>query len=216
MTAVRRSSDGLGLVSLQLRRPHQPRQIVARGADHHLLDDLPRRADGRACAVLLGKPRKLHIGFGIDDRLQDIRSRLLSIAVLADLPILLFEAAASLLFLWVYFATAIKRLHDRDKSAWWAIPLVAMPELLQSVSPTGCPTIPISTLIVSLAGLRVLHLGLCRTVLPEGLAQDQPVRRQPAARRSDTRPRWDQQSEIEMVPHKAGPPPVWHVKRGYE
>ena len=29
----------------------------------------------------------------------------------------------------------------------------------------------------------------------------------------DTRPRWDQQSEIEMVPHKAGPPPVWHVKR---
>ena len=30
----------------------------------------------------------------------------------------------------------------------------------------------------------------------------------------DTRPRWEQQSEIEMVPHEAGPPPVWHVKRG--
>ena len=29
----------------------------------------------------------------------------------------------------------------------------------------------------------------------------------------DTRPRWEQQSEIEMVPHKAGPPPVWYVKR---
>ena len=29
----------------------------------------------------------------------------------------------------------------------------------------------------------------------------------------DTRPPWDQQSEIEMVPHKAGPPPVWRVKR---
>jgi hypothetical protein len=27
----------------------------------------------------------------------------------------------------------------------------------------------------------------------------------------DTRPPWDQQSEIEMVP-KAGPPPVWRVK----
>ena len=25
---------------------------------------------------------------------------------------------------------------------------------------------------------------------------------------SDTRSRWDQQSEIEMVPHKAGPPPA--------
>ena len=29
----------------------------------------------------------------------------------------------------------------------------------------------------------------------------------------DTRPHWDQQSEIEMVPHKAGPPPAWRVKR---
>ena len=29
----------------------------------------------------------------------------------------------------------------------------------------------------------------------------------------ETRSRWDQQSEIEMVPHKAGPPPQWHVKR---
>ena len=28
--------------------------------------------------------------------------------------------------------------------------------------------------------------------------------------------RWEQQSEIEMVPHKAGPPPVWRVKPGYE
>jgi hypothetical protein len=32
----------------------------------------------------------------------------------------------------------------------------------------------------------------------------------------DTRPPWDQQSEIKMVPHKAGPPPVWRVKPGYE
>ena len=32
----------------------------------------------------------------------------------------------------------------------------------------------------------------------------------------DTRPAWDQQDEIEMVPRKAGPPPVWRVKPGYE
>ena len=29
----------------------------------------------------------------------------------------------------------------------------------------------------------------------------------------ETGPRWEQQSEIEMVPHKGGPPPVWYVKR---
>ena len=32
----------------------------------------------------------------------------------------------------------------------------------------------------------------------------------------DTRRPWDQQSEIEMVPLKASPPPVWRVKPGYE
>jgi hypothetical protein len=29
----------------------------------------------------------------------------------------------------------------------------------------------------------------------------------------DPKPPWDQQTEVEMVPHKAGPPPVWYVKR---
>ena len=32
--------------------------------------------------------------------------------------------------------------------------------------------------------------------------------------RPDTRPRWEQIREMEMVPHKASPPPVWHVKSG--
>jgi hypothetical protein len=30
----------------------------------------------------------------------------------------------------------------------------------------------------------------------------------------DTRSRWHQQSELEFVPHKAGPPPQWRGKRG--
>jgi hypothetical protein len=32
----------------------------------------------------------------------------------------------------------------------------------------------------------------------------------------DTRPSWDQQSEVEMVPRTASPPQVWRVKPGYE
>src|SRR5258708_5343700 len=31
---------------------------------------------------------------------------------------------------------------------------------------------------------------------------------------SDTQPRREQHREVEMVPHKSGPPPVWRVKRG--
>jgi hypothetical protein len=32
----------------------------------------------------------------------------------------------------------------------------------------------------------------------------------------DTRPGWDQQSELEFVPYSAGPSPGAHVKRGHD
>ena len=31
------------------------------------------------------------------------------------------KAIATALFAWVYLATSIKRLHDRDRSGWWII-----------------------------------------------------------------------------------------------
>jgi uncharacterized membrane protein YhaH (DUF805 family) len=40
-----------------------------------------------------------------------------------------FYAIGTPLFLWVYLATAIKRLHDRNKSAWWMIPFFLIPGL---------------------------------------------------------------------------------------
>jgi uncharacterized membrane protein YhaH (DUF805 family) len=80
-------------------------------------------------ATLLGGHVPQNIGFGIDYLFRIFNPAFYRSRPLAELPILLFEAAASVLFLWVYFATAIKRLHDRDKSAWWAIPLVAIPTL---------------------------------------------------------------------------------------
>ena len=133
----------------------------------------------------------------------------------ADLPRLLIKLFGTSLLMWVYFATSIKRLHDRDKSGWWMVPFFAAPGLYNQFAdrlPDSHADLPLA-----FAALGSLPVGLRRDVLPQGLAQNQPLRRRPAGRRlpprSDTRPPWDQQSEIEMVPHKAGPPPVWRVKR---
>jgi uncharacterized membrane protein YhaH (DUF805 family) len=90
----------------------------------------------------------------------------------ADLPRLLIKLFGTSLLMWVYFATSIKRLHDRDKSGWWMVPFFAVPGLHNQFADPLTPPPP-----------------------------------------RDTRPPWDQQSEIEMTPHKAGPPPVWRVKR---
>ena len=35
---------------------------------------------------------------------------------------MLVKAAGMVLFLWIFLATSIKRLHDRDRSAWWMVP----------------------------------------------------------------------------------------------
>ena len=47
----------------------------------------------------------------------------------ADLPRLLIKLFGTSLLMWVYFATSIKRLHDRDKSGWWMVPFFAVPGL---------------------------------------------------------------------------------------
>ena len=89
-------------------------------------------------------------------------------------PTLLIKAIGTSLFAWVYFATSIKRLHDRDKSGWWMVPFFVFPGLFKQFA-DRLPRF-LADLRVRLARLRALHLGFCRNVLPEGLAQDQPLR----------------------------------------
>ena len=63
-------------------------------------------------AALLGNGLT-DIGFGIDYLFRAFNPAFYRSRSLAELPVRLFEAAASVLFLWVYFATAIKRLRQR-------------------------------------------------------------------------------------------------------
>jgi uncharacterized membrane protein YhaH (DUF805 family) len=52
------------------------------------------------------------------------------------LPILFYAIAYPLyaLVTWIYAATTIKRLHDRNKSGWWIIPFGVLPVLLPEVA----------------------------------------------------------------------------------
>jgi uncharacterized membrane protein YhaH (DUF805 family) len=47
----------------------------------------------------------------------------------AHLVLMFFQAVGTLVFVWVYLATSIKRLHDRDKDGWWTILYFVIPGL---------------------------------------------------------------------------------------
>lgn len=163
---------------------------------------------------LLGGHGPLTFGFGLDYLFRIFNPAFYRSRPLAELPVVLFEAAASVLFLWVYFATAIKRLHDRDKSAWWAIPLVAIPTFYTHFA----IWLPDDSYLTMTIGLMAFVFGIWAFVELYCLKGSRKTNRfgaNPLAPVA-TRSRWEQQSEIEMVPRKAGPPPVWRVKPGYE
>ena len=135
---------------------------------------------------------------------------------LADLPRLAIKLVSTSLLMWVYFATSIKRLHDRDKSGWWMVPFFAVPGLYNQFAdrlPDSHADLPLSIAVAALCIWGFVEMYFLKGSRNTNRFGPDPLAPQP---RRDTRPPWDQQSEIEMVPHQAGPPPVWRVKPGYE
>jgi len=123
----------------------------------------------------------------------------------ADLPRLLIKLVGTSLLMWVCFATSIKRLHDRDKSGWWMVPFFAVPGLYDQFAdrlPDSYADLPLA-----IAALGLGLWGFIEMYVLNGSPRTNRFGADPLAPR-DTRPPWDQQSEIEMVPHKAGPSPV--------
>ena len=122
---------------------------------------------------------------------------------LADLPRLLAKLLGISLLLWVYFAISIKRLHDRDKSGWWMVPFFVAPGLYNQFD----DRLPDSYFMM-LPALIVFVLyvwGFVEMYCLKGSRKTNRFGADPLAPKPkpDTRPPWDQQSEIEMVPHKA-------------
>jgi uncharacterized membrane protein YhaH (DUF805 family) len=114
---------------------------------------------------------------------------------------------------WFLAATTVKRLHDRNKSGWWMVPLLIAPNFFNRLE----ARLPDSYAAAAL-GLIALVLcvwGFVELLCLSGTRGPNRFGPDPLAPR-DTRPRWDQQSELEFVPHSAGPSPGPYVMRAHE
>ena len=131
----------------------------------------------------------------------------------ANLTDLFVQAIETPLFLWVYLATSVKRLHDRDKSGWWLLLFFALPGLYSQFG--GRLGNSWVAMLFGLSAFVFCVWGFVEMYCLKGSRKTNRFGPDPLAP-IDTRPGWDQQSETEPVPHTASPPPVWRVKPGYE
>jgi len=163
-----------------------------------------------AIQSLLGAPKGFH--FGAEDIFNLLDPDAYRSLTWADLPRLAIKLFGTTLLVWIYLATCIKRLHDRDKSGWWMVPFFVVPGLYNQFI-DRLPDSP-ADLPLALATFALCLWGFIEMYCLRGSRKTNRFGADPLAPRppGDRGPRWDQQSELETVPHKAGPPPVWHVK----
>ena len=140
----------------------------------------------------------------------------------ADLSTIVVNVIALPLFLWVFLATSVKRLHDRDMSGWWIIPFFAVPGLYHQF----VDRLPHSYLIMFVTWpIIACHIwGIVELYFRAGTSWPnrfgpnplgkQPTRPRSASVRLRATTAWNQESEIEMTPHLGSPPPGMHVNRG--
>jgi uncharacterized membrane protein YhaH (DUF805 family) len=105
-------------------------------------------------------------------------------------------------FAWSYAGASIKRLHDRDKSGWWTFPYMVAPGLNGQFGDLLGSSF--AAALIGLAVFIALTWGFVDICLLKGTHGPNRFGPDPLAPRN-TRPRWDRQSELEFVPHRAGP-----------
>ncbi|MCK1653142.1 DUF805 domain-containing protein [Bradyrhizobium sp. 149] len=161
---------------------------------------------------------KLDFDFGLDDLFKLFDPRAYRSPASADRATLILKGFGMSLFSWIYLATAIKRLHDRDRSGWWIIPFFVLPGLFSQFSdllPDSNWMLPFSLTASTLWLWGLVELFFLRGTSgsnrfgPDPLAETEET----AALASLTKG-WDQNDEIEIVPPSASPPGGMHVKRG--
>lgn len=128
---------------------------------------------------------------------------------------LLYAIAAplSVAAMWILTAGTVRRLHDRDKSGLWMLPFFVIPMVANEVDMRVVPSD--AALAMGLTVFLISVWGCVETLFLRGSRGPNRFGADPLAL-PDTRPGWDQQSELQFVPHSAGPPPGPHVNRGYD
>ncbi len=116
-------------------------------------------------------------------------------------------------------ATAVRRLHDRNKSGWWTVPFFIAPVLLGKVGDWLGDSYPADFLRLVLIALSIWGFVEIRCLRgtrgPNRFGPD-PHPQAPVNRSPRAAPNWEQLRELESVRRGAGPSPGEHVKRGYD
>lgn len=105
-------------------------------------------------------------------------------------------------FGWSYAAASIKRLHDRNKSGWWIVPFIVATGLSGQFGDRLGGSY--AAVVIGLAVFIAFMWGVVEMCCLTGTRGPNLFGPDPLAPR-DTGPRWDQQSELEFEPHRAGP-----------
>jgi uncharacterized membrane protein YhaH (DUF805 family) len=132
-----------------------------------------------------------------------------------------FHAVGTAIFIWVYAATSVKRLHDRDRNGWWIVPFFVAPGLYEQFADRLLDSYLVGFLAWSVYALYLwgfIELYLLKGTRwtnrfgPNSLGKEQARPRSGRGQGPNTS-WWDQKSEIEMAPHIGSPPPSMHVNR---
>ncbi|MDA9401518.1 DUF805 domain-containing protein [Bradyrhizobium sp. CCBAU 45389] len=180
---------------------------------------------GQVVGILAGTRSTLKLGieldfdFGLDDLFKLVDPRASRSLAFADLAGAILKTSGMALFFWIYLATAIKRLHDRDRSGWWIVPFFFLPGLFSQFA----DLLPKLSWMLSLSlPFSILWLwGFVEMFCRPGTSGHNRFGPDPLLEIEDssssaTSPAksWDQSREIEIVPPSASPPGGMHVKRG--
>jgi uncharacterized membrane protein YhaH (DUF805 family) len=140
----------------------------------------------------------------------------------ADLGSIALQAIVIPPVLWMFLATSVKRLHDRDRSGWWLLVFFVLPDLCGQLAeqlPDSYWTLFITWPIPACylwGAVELYFLPGTRSTNrfgPNPLGKQQTRPRSPATRLRTTTA-WDQKGEIELAPHLGSPPPGMRVKPG--
>ena len=134
----------------------------------------------------------------------------------ADLMQIFFHVLGTPVFifsLWILAAGTVKRLHDRNRAGWWIMIFCVAPVLLVNFAEwLGKSNI---AALLALIAVVLYFWGVIELLILRGSRGPNQFGADPLAP-VGTRPRWDQQSEIEPIPHKASPPAELHVMREHD
>jgi uncharacterized membrane protein YhaH (DUF805 family) len=135
----------------------------------------------------------------------------------AHLVLMFFQGLGTLLFVWVYLAASVKRLHDRDKAGWWMIPYFVVPGLygqFQDRLPNSYLVFPLALAVFILMIWGFAEIYLLRGTRWTNRFGPNPLPKVQTRARTTSASRWDQTTAYEFVPRSASSPTGTHVNRG--